>query len=363
MRVSATSDREPTPARRINKVAIIAAKLLVTGACFWYLSWQIDLGQVFSSIPLLELRWAALATLMVMLQIPLVAMRWREILHVLAAIDRRMTNASIIAITAIGVFFTQVLPSVMGDGIRAWLLVRLGCEWRSAVTSVVIDRGVGAGLLIALGFVILLLPSGLSALGGYRVLVLIVYGALLFAGAIVLLLLPRLIALLDRVPYLRWMAGFGGEYPPCRSWPQELRDFGPCLSHPRTHHPHNLVARTGAGIGAADPRRGRAVCGDGRRGIGAGLDQRMGAARGRRCRNTRPSRRGAGAGPRFFSGLRSRSGGRIIAWSAGVAFVFTCAGQGLCRVQSMNATALRRYLPCWAVPALPINDPVTPITQ
>jgi uncharacterized membrane protein YbhN (UPF0104 family) len=207
MRVSATSDREPTPARRINKVAIIAAKLLVTGACFWYLSWQIDLGQVFSSIPLLELRWAALATLMVMLQIPLVAMRWREILHVLAAIDRRMTNASIIAITAIGVFFTQVLPSVMGDGIRAWLLVRLGCEWRSAVTSVVIDRGVGAGLLIALGFVILLLPSGLSALGGYRVLVLIVYGALLFAGAIVLLLLPRLIALLDRVPYLRWMAG------------------------------------------------------------------------------------------------------------------------------------------------------------
>jgi glycosyltransferase 2 family protein len=207
MRVSATSDREPTPARRIKKAAIIAAKLLVTGACFWYLSWQIDLGQVFSSIPLLELRWAALATLMVMLQIPLVAMRWREILHVLAAIDRRMTNTSIIAITAIGVFFTQVLPSVMGDGIRAWLLVRLGCEWRSAVTSVVIDRGVGAGLLIALGFVILLLPSGLSALGGYRDLVLMVYGTLLLAGAIVLLLLPRLITLLDRVPYLRWMAG------------------------------------------------------------------------------------------------------------------------------------------------------------
>jgi uncharacterized membrane protein YbhN (UPF0104 family) len=207
MRVSATSDREPTPPRRIKKAAIIAAKLLVTGACFWYLSWQIDLGQVFSSIPLLELRWAALATLMVMLQIPLVAMRWREILHVLAAIDRRMTNTSIIAITAIGVFFTQVLPSVMGDGIRAWLLVRLGCEWRSAVTSVVIDRGVGAGLLIALGFVILLLPSGLSALGGYRDLVLMVYGTLLLAGAIVLLLLPRLITLLDRVPYLRWMAG------------------------------------------------------------------------------------------------------------------------------------------------------------
>jgi uncharacterized membrane protein YbhN (UPF0104 family) len=206
-----TNDREPTPPRRTHKVAIIAVKLLVTGVCFWYLSWQIDLGRVFSSIPLLELRWAAFATLLVMLQIPIVATRWREILHVLAVIDRRMTNTSIVAITAIGVFFAQVLPSVMGEGIRAWLIVRLGCDWRRAVTSVVIDRGVGAGLLIALGFVILLLPSGLSALGGYRGLVLMVYGALLVAGAVALLLLPKLIPLLDRMPYLRWMTALAAD--------------------------------------------------------------------------------------------------------------------------------------------------------
>src|ERR1700687_4747783 len=211
MRHSVTNDREPTPPRRTDKVAIIAVKLLVTGACFWYLSWQIDLRQVSSSIRLLELRWAALATLMAMLQIPLVAMRWRAILHVLAAIDRRMTDISIIAITAIGLFFAQVLPSVMGEGIRAWLLVRLGCDWRRAVTSVVIDRGVGVGLLIALGLFILLLPSGLSALGGYRDLVLMLYGALLLAGIVVLLLLPRLISLLNRIPYLRWMAGLAAD--------------------------------------------------------------------------------------------------------------------------------------------------------
>jgi glycosyltransferase 2 family protein len=207
MKFSVTGDREQKPPGGINKAVIIAVKLLVTGACFWYLSWQIDLGQVLSSIPPLELGWAALAILLVMLQIPLVATRWREILHVLAAVNARMTKTSIIAITAIAVFFAQVLPGVMGEGIRAWLIVRLGCDWRSAVTSVVIDRGVGAGLLIVLGFVILLLPSGLSALGGYRDRVLIVYGALLLAGAIALLLLPRLIPLLDRVAYLRWMAG------------------------------------------------------------------------------------------------------------------------------------------------------------
>src|SRR5205823_1018491 len=142
------------------------------------------------------------AAFLVMLQIPLVATRWREILHVLAVIDQRITNSSIVAITAIGVFFAQVLPSVMGEGIRAWLLVRRGCDWGRAVTSVVIDRSVGAGVLIALGFVILLLPSSLSALGGYRDLVLTVYGALLIAGTVVLLLLPKLIPLLDRVAYL-----------------------------------------------------------------------------------------------------------------------------------------------------------------
>jgi len=41
------------------------------------------------------------------------------------------------------------------------------------VTSVVIDRGVGAGLLIAIGFaILLLLPSSLTTLGGYREIVL-----------------------------------------------------------------------------------------------------------------------------------------------------------------------------------------------
>src|SRR5439155_24205365 len=136
MSSTVTLDREP--ARRISKLTFVAVKLIVTAACFWYLSWQIDVSAVSSSIRLLDLRWAALATLLAMIQIPLVGMRWRAILDALAALDRRITTVAIIAITAIGVFFAQVLPSVMGEGIRAWLLVRLGGDWRRAVTSVVI---------------------------------------------------------------------------------------------------------------------------------------------------------------------------------------------------------------------------------
>jgi hypothetical protein len=50
-----------------RKVAIFAVKLLVTGACFWYISRQIDFSEVLSSIQLLDFRWAALAIFVIML--------------------------------------------------------------------------------------------------------------------------------------------------------------------------------------------------------------------------------------------------------------------------------------------------------
>src|SRR6516225_3530596 len=171
-----TSDRPRSGG--IEKVAILAAKLLVTGACFWYVARQIDMRALLSAIPLLDFRWAAVAVVVAMSQIPLVALRWGSILDGLTARARRLTDGAMIAIAAIGVFFAQVLPSAVGEGVRAWLLVRLGCGWRPAVTSVLIDRAVGVGLLVALGFVALLFPSGLTALGGYRDLVLAAYAAL-----------------------------------------------------------------------------------------------------------------------------------------------------------------------------------------
>jgi glycosyltransferase 2 family protein len=209
MSTSVASDFEtPRPSHRggAEKAAIFAAKLLVTGACFWYVSRQIDLSQVLSAIPLLDFRWAALAILVVMLEIPLAGLRWYNIVDSLGVRDKQMTRIAMIAATSVGLFFAQVLPSVAGEGVRAWLLVRLGSDWRTAVTSAVIDRGVGMGLLIALGFVILLLPSGLTALGGYRDVVLVVYGALFLVGTLGLLLAPKIIPPLARWRYSRWFA-------------------------------------------------------------------------------------------------------------------------------------------------------------
>src|SRR5262249_13658941 len=92
------SDRKPmtTPKRShlqamAKKVAILVAKLFVTGACFWYVSRQIDLNQVLSAIPLLDFRWAAFAVLVAILQIPLSGLRWYNIVGSLAARDMRAT--------------------------------------------------------------------------------------------------------------------------------------------------------------------------------------------------------------------------------------------------------------------------------
>ncbi len=56
MSSSVASDFDMPRATRgaAQKAAIIAAKLLVTGGCFWYVSRQIDWSQVLSAIPLLD---------------------------------------------------------------------------------------------------------------------------------------------------------------------------------------------------------------------------------------------------------------------------------------------------------------------
>ena len=79
MGIGVASDLETTSRRRgggIEKLAVFAAKLLVTGGCFWYVSRQIDLQQVLSAVPLLYFLWAAFAVLVVVLQIPLLCVRW-----------------------------------------------------------------------------------------------------------------------------------------------------------------------------------------------------------------------------------------------------------------------------------------------
>jgi hypothetical protein len=72
---------------------------------FWYVFQQIDLNQVLSAVPLLNFRWMAFR------QIPLVGVRWCRILDGLRARNAQVTLAVTIAVSAIGVFFAQVLQA------------------------------------------------------------------------------------------------------------------------------------------------------------------------------------------------------------------------------------------------------------
>ena len=161
--------------------------------------------------------------------------------------NARITPVVVIAVSAIGIFFGQVLPSVAGEGVRAWLLVRLGCDWRNAVTSVVIDRAVGVGLLVAMGFVILLLPSSLTALGGYRDSALVVYGGLLLAGSLGLLFAPSIVLPFARWRYSRWIATLAVDARRVLLGPHGPAILGNRMRHPRAHHRRHLVAGPCAG--------------------------------------------------------------------------------------------------------------------
>ena len=186
---------------------IVLLKLAGTLACFWYLFRHIDVTELRRTLPGLDVRWVVLAVSLLMLQIPLMALRWLEIVRVLKMPDDRLTYPWMVLAAAIGQFFGQILPVVAGDGVRVWLLARLENDWRDAAMSVVIDRCIGVGLLLAFSFVILLLPTSIGLFGNERGEILVVLGIMLLAGCMGLALGPRLGAVVAAWRHGGWIAG------------------------------------------------------------------------------------------------------------------------------------------------------------
>jgi uncharacterized membrane protein YbhN (UPF0104 family) len=207
--VSPAEAMKPSKSRGARKLALLTCKLALTGCCLWYAMHQIDLAGMRRIVGTFDFTWAVLATLVVAVEIPLVALRWRDVLNTLSPpLYALMPARSAIAIMSIGVFFGQVLPSVAGDAIRVWLLARLGATWRLGVTSVVIDRGVGLLALFVIGFFTLLFPSALTALGGHRMVILAVFGSVLVAAFLGIILVPVIAPILERWGVTRMIGRF-----------------------------------------------------------------------------------------------------------------------------------------------------------
>ena len=195
----------------LRETFLLVGKFIVSAACLWYALRRVNLSETLQTLPTLDSRWLAFALFAAALQIPLLAVRWRGVVESLAEQPGRLTYAVAIKITAICVFFAQVLPGFMSEGIRVWVLLRLGYNWREGFSSVAIDRGVGVGALAAAVVVTLLLPSPLATLLGYRQIVLIILSSALIAGIVALLLTPFLAPMLRRWRYTYWLGTFAAD--------------------------------------------------------------------------------------------------------------------------------------------------------
>jgi glycosyltransferase 2 family protein len=132
----------------MRRLAFFFVKAAIT-ALFLYLSLgRVNLDSFKSRLGDLEIGWIALVLLTVCVQLPLLALRWRDIVAVCGG---RLQVATALRYTSIGFFFSQVLPSTVGgDAARIWLLARGGAGWQAATYSVLIDRVVGLAALAVL---------------------------------------------------------------------------------------------------------------------------------------------------------------------------------------------------------------------
>jgi len=198
------------PVRSLSKGhgAAFALKIVITLACFWYLLGHIDTTELRRTLPGIDMRWSMLAVALLVSQIPLVALRWLQITKILAMRGRLLTWVWMSVAAGIAQFFGQILPVVAGDGVRVWFLGRFGNNWRDATLSVVIDRCVGIGILLAFTLGILLLPSSFRVFDQDRGKVVIALAVMLIVGVTCLVLSAWLPPKLTQWRYGRWIDRF-----------------------------------------------------------------------------------------------------------------------------------------------------------
>ncbi len=152
---------------------------------------RVNLASVAQRLGDLDWRWMALILTLLCAQLPILALRWREIA---ITCGFKLKHADAIRYSFIGQFFSQVLPSTVGgDAARIWLMARGGSGWPVAIYSVLIDRVVGVTVLAVV--VCLCLPWTFNLVHdavARAALALIGFGALGAALIFLVLGLPQL---------------------------------------------------------------------------------------------------------------------------------------------------------------------------
>lgn len=174
----------PRDLTTMRRALVLLAKAAIS-VLLLYLSLRwVNLGALTERLSRLEPAWMVLALLLMLAQLILLSVRWRQIA---ICCGTGMGFVSALQFNFIASFFNQVLPSTVGgDGVRIWLAARRGAGWASATYSVLLDRIFGVFVLALI--VIACLPWTLQLIrdpAARAVLLVLAFGAV--AGPLVLL--------------------------------------------------------------------------------------------------------------------------------------------------------------------------------
>lgn len=129
----------------MRRLLSFLAKAAISALLLYLALRRVNLDGVGQRLSGIDWRWIAGILVVLCIQLPLNALRWREIVTICGA---RLPLAMALRYSFIGQFFSQVLPSTVGgDAVRIWLLARGGTGWPTAIYSVLIDRVVGVSAL------------------------------------------------------------------------------------------------------------------------------------------------------------------------------------------------------------------------
>lgn len=150
----------------MTRTTRLVGTLVLTGAAVAYLVWKIELSTTLDLLAEADLGWFAAALAIMVLTVPVLAVRWRWLLRAHAIEERLpwLTRAYFLAYTA-----GQVLPtSFGGDAVRIVETVRRHPGRTAVVTgTVLLERGLGGAATVLLGAIGFVLSVGRYDVSAY----------------------------------------------------------------------------------------------------------------------------------------------------------------------------------------------------
>ncbi len=135
-------------AKILPRILSSISKAAVTLLLFWLLFRKINYAATLQHVRDLTPSVALMGVVILYVALAFATVRWKIVLR---SIGRHFSIWGLFRLNLIGLFFNQVLPSVIGgDGMRVWLLCRRDCSFAAAFNSVLIDRLAGFVVLSAM---------------------------------------------------------------------------------------------------------------------------------------------------------------------------------------------------------------------